>query len=152
MYRSIFSEHGDALLRRSVGVLEMFVNTLRRLRRLGEVHATQFGSEGFRRFFDQLHAELDDDYFAEIDAHLKRLRMRDGVLMSAYLGDGNRGTGYSLRRPRPENVGGFFNRTPLKKPTFTLTIADRDEAGFRELRNHGVDLMARALAQSATMS
>ena len=36
--------------------------------------------------------ELDDKYFLEIQEHLERLKFQNGVLMSAHLGKGNKGT------------------------------------------------------------
>lgn len=151
IYRSIFGEHGESLLHRSVTVIEMFVGMLRRLRQLAEDHDQQFASEGFQRFFAQLRGELDEDYFAEIADHLKQLRFRGGILESAQLGAGNQGSGYLLRAPRAENRRGLFNRIPLKKPTFSLTIPERDEAGFQALsalRDRGLNLVANAAAQS----
>nr|WP_276316469.1 type IV secretory system conjugative DNA transfer family protein [Mesorhizobium tianshanense] len=39
-----------------------------------------------------LRDELGDDYFAEVQEHLKELKFRNGVLISAELGAGNKGT------------------------------------------------------------
>jgi DNA mismatch repair ATPase MutS len=152
VYRSIFINQGEPLLRRSIEAIEMFVGVLRRLRAVTEEHEHEFRSDGFQRFFAQLRAELDDDYFDEIEAHLKALRFRDGVLISATLGTANRGTGYLLRTPNPDNRSGLFNRTPVKKPTFSMTIPDRDEAGFRalgDLRDRGINAAASSLAQAS---
>lgn len=152
VFRSIFAERGEALMRRSVEVIEMFVGMLRRLRQLTEDHADKFDSAGFQRFFAQLRDELDDAYFEEIESHLKTLRFREGVVLSARLGDGNRGVGYLLRSPKPENRGSWYSRTVLKKPTYAFSIPDPDEAGFRalgELRDRGLNLVANALGRSA---
>lgn len=152
IFRSVFIERGEALLRRSVEVIQMFVGMLRRLRQLTEDHADNFKSEGFQRFFAQLRTELDDAYFDEIENHLKALRFREGVVLSARLGDGNRGVDYILRSPKPENRGSWYNRAVLKKPTYAFSIPDRDEAGFRalgDLRDRGLDLVANALGRSA---
>ena len=43
-------------------------------------------SEGFTRFFAMLASELDDEYLAEIEAHLDELAFRRGTLISARLG------------------------------------------------------------------
>lgn len=152
VYRSVFSNYGDAMLRHAVGTIEALLGMLKQLRAICAAEGDRFRSPGFRRFFDQVRAELDDSYLAEVETQLKTLRFREGVLVSAQLGDGNRGTGYVLRNPRPANRAGWFNRTPIKKPTFQLTITDRDEAGFRalgELRDRGIDLVASALAEAS---
>lgn len=152
IFRGFFTAHGEAALRRSVEVIQMFLGMLRRLRQLAEEHGDEFTSDGFRRFFGELCAELDDAYFEEVESHLKALRFRDGIVMSARLGPGNRGTGYVLRSPRAENRGAWFNRTLLRKPVFSFSIPDRDDAGFRalsELRDRGVNLVADAVGESA---
>src|SRR5574341_373466 len=96
-YWSIFKYPG-AVLHRSVEVLQMFVTMLKKLRHIADEHADSFGSEGFTALFAMLRKELDDDYFASIHDHLRELRFRDGVLISAALGQGNKGTNYVLRR------------------------------------------------------
>lgn len=148
----IFGERPESLLRRSIDVLGMFVGVLRELRGLGELHGDRFASPGFVRFFDMVRAELDDDYLATVAGHLKALRFRNGVLLSARLGAANQGVGYVLRTPRPENGGGLLRRAPVKRPTFSLTIPDRDESGFTalaELRDRALGPVADALTQSA---
>jgi DNA mismatch repair ATPase MutS len=152
IYRSFFSNHGEGLLRRSITTLEMFLPILSQLRKLTEDRAAGFSSKGFTRFFDTLRRELDDDYFDEIAQHLRQLRFRDGVLMSARLGEGSQGIGYALRTPRQENRRTFrFRRPAIKKPTYSRTIPPRDDAGAEalgRLRDRGVSLVANALGQS----
>jgi DNA mismatch repair ATPase MutS len=147
-----YNNRGEALLHRSMNVLELFVPILKRLRRLTEEHADQFSSTGFTRFFDTLRRELDDDYFDEIAQHLRQLRFRDGVLMSVRLGERSQGIDYVLRTPRPENRGRLlFRRPAIGKPTYSYTVPPRDEAGGRalgRLRDRGVTLVANALGQS----
>jgi DNA mismatch repair ATPase MutS len=102
-----------------------------------------------------IREELGDAYFAEVQDHLKRLRFKGGVLISAELGRGNKGINYTLRRPDDREVGWFASilTNPIftHKPAYTFHIADRDEAGFRalsELRDKGINLAANALARS----
>lgn len=152
VYRSMFSDRGEALLLRSVAVIDLFVGMLRRLCRIVDDHADSFTSTGFRRFFSQLRDELDEPYFAEIESHLKVLRFREGIVLSARLGDGNRSSGYQLRSPKPENRRRWYGRTILKKPTYGFAIPDRDEAGFRalrELRDWGLSPVADSLGQAS---
>lgn len=151
VYRSIFSDRPEALLNRSVTVLDLFVQMMRRLRGIAAQHAAGFTSDGFVRFFARMDAELDDDYFRLMAHHLGELRFRGGLLMSAQLGEANQGVGHLLRMPRRENRG-LLKRAWVKKPAYTMTIPERDEAGFRalsEIRNHGLNLVANAAAQSA---
>jgi MutS domain V len=150
IYHSVFSSP-SYIVHRSIEVLEIFAGTLRRLRRIADEHAAQFTSAGFARFFGMLAEELDDGYFATVEDHLRRLRFKDGVLVSAQLGRGNVGIGYVLRAGG-EGRRGLMRHLPARgKPGFTLTVPDRDEGGARtlwQLRDRGLNLAANALAQS----
>jgi DNA mismatch repair ATPase MutS len=97
-----------------------------------------------------LSDELSDDYFDTIQNHLKELKFRGGVLVSAELGKGNKGINYVLRKPDKKH--GWRERIVGPKPrTYTLYISDRDDSGAKalsELRDRGINLAANALAQS----
>jgi DNA mismatch repair ATPase MutS len=143
------------ILHRSVEVLHMFVENLRTLKKIAETEVAGFSSDGLRRFFAMIREELSDAYFAEVQEHLKRLRFKGGVLISAELGRGNKGINYTLRRPDDREVGWLASilASPIfnHKPAYTFHIAERDEAGFRalsELRDRGINLAANALARS----
>lgn len=140
----------SSVLRRSIEALQMFVGMLKRLKQVAEAHAAQFESEGFSRFFAMLNAELSADYFAIVQEHLKELKFRGGVLTSAELGKGNKGTNYVLRK-RPARRGWATWILGASPRAYTYTIDDRDESGARclsELRDRGINLVANALAQS----
>ena len=137
-------------LHHAVEVLEVFVTSLRKLRRLADQNVGGFKSEGFLRLFRMLQGELDGSYFAAVDRHLRRLKFRNGVLISAKLGRGNKATGYILRRPHDEDRG-WIERLLGRQEGYTFHLHPRDEAGARalsELRDQGVNLAANALAQS----
>lgn len=153
VYGSLFRDSPDSILSRSVKVLELLVGSLKQLRRLADDHASKFHSEGFVRFFAMLADELDDEYLATIDEHLKDLGLRRGVLMSAGLGKGNKGTRHVLHR-LPEQ--GWMERiteriTDGGRPGYSFQIPDRDENGFKaltRLQGQGLNLVANALAQA----
>lgn len=143
----------DAILSRSVKVLELLVGSLKQLRRLADDHAGKFRSEGFVRFFTMLADELGDEYLATIEGHLEELRFRGGVLMSAGLGKGNKGMRYVLHRPPEQSwLEWVLERvTDRGRPGYSFEIADRDEGGHRaltELRGRGLNPVANALARS----
>jgi MutS domain V len=150
LYRSIFNSP-SYIVHRSIEAMLVFVGTLRRLRRIADEHAAEFTSEGFTRLFAMLAGELGDEYFAVVEDQLRRLRFKDGVLVSAQLGDGNVGIGYVLRA-NPGQRRGLMRHLPARaRPGFTLTIPERDETGGRtlwQLRDRGLNLAANALAQS----
>ncbi len=139
----------DSILYRSVSVLEMFVGMLKRLRAIADEHAAQFRSEGFTRLFAMLSDELGDEYFETVEAHLKELRFRRGVLLSAQLGRGNKGIRHVLRRPAEQS---WMDRVARRSRSgYSFQIPDRDDNGARalsELRGKGINLVANALAQS----
>lgn len=148
----IFGRYPSSMLYDSVRMLQMFVDPLKKLRNIADKHADKFESEGFASFFGMLKTELDDEYFATVESHLKALKFPDGVLISAELGKGNEGTHYILRRPHGENRS-LVKRILAKKPTvYAFSIPPRDQGGARalsELKERGINCVASALAQSA---
>jgi DNA mismatch repair ATPase MutS len=72
------------------------------------------------------------------------------VLISAALGQGNKGTHYVLRKPHADKRNPILRL--LQKPEgYTFQLHPRDQAGAQalsELQNQGVNLVANALAQS----
>ena len=150
-YLGFLSKYPNSVLRRSIEVLQIFVGMLKKLKHIADEHADKFESEGFTAFFAMLNKELGDDYFASVQNHLRALEFRDGVLISAELGKGNKGTHYVLRKP-PDKKQGWIERIFAEKPpAYTFSISDRDESGARalsELRDRGINLVANALAQS----
>jgi DNA mismatch repair ATPase MutS len=153
VYFGFFSRSPGMILHRSVEVLELLLESLRRLRGLAEERAGDFRSEAFARFFAMLREELDDAYLDELKDHLKRLRFAGGVPVAAGLGAGNRGRDYVLLEP-PERKRGLIDRVSSltsRPPGYTYQLPDRDEAGSRalgELRDRGIHLVANAAAQA----
>ena len=138
-------------LHRAVEVLQDFVAVLRRLRWVAEHDAHRFRSEGFTTFFAMLRHELGDDFFAEVDRHLRSLRFRDGVLISARLGPGNKATDHVLRKPNVPEPNWFKRLFAPGPPELVWTLPPRDEGGARamsDIRNQGVALVAAAMAES----
>ncbi len=150
-YLGFLSKYPDTLLRRSIEVLQMFVGMLKKLKHIADEHADTFESEGFTAFFAMLNKELGDEYFASVQNHLRELQFRDGVLISAELGKGNKGTNYILRKP-PDKKQSWVERIFTEKPpAYSFSISDRDESGAQtlsELKDRGINLVANALAQS----
>jgi hypothetical protein len=145
----LFRAGPDSILHRSVQVLEFFVGVLKILRKISDDHAGRFRSEGFTRLFAMLSEELSDEYFSEVEDHLRELKFRRGVLISAELGQGNSGVRHVLRRPREQSWIGRLSGGG--GPSYGFQIPDRDENGFRalsELKGRGINLVASALAQS----
>jgi hypothetical protein len=91
----------------AVAHLEAFVARLRQLRKIADDNIWKVRSDGMRTLFATLQRELDDEYFDEISFHLKQLRFRAGVLISAELEQDNSGIGFVLRTPgRRSDPGG----------------------------------------------
>lgn len=151
-YFSIFSRYTASVLYSAIEVLQMFVGSLKKLRRIAGEQSNQFQSDGFTALFAMLRRELDDEFFAEIQTHLKTLKFRDGVLISAGLGKGNKGIHYVLRKPSKDERP-WIERMFLQKPAgYAFQLHPRDESGAKalsELQGRGTSLVANAVAQSA---
>lgn len=147
----LWRDSPDAVMSRSVRLLDFLAGILRRLREIADVHAASFTSEGFTRFWAMIGKELDDAYLKTVDDHLDELKFRRGTLLSARLGPGNRGRDYVLRRPNQPKR--WRDRLPIgDRGTYQFVIADRDEAGIRalsDLRGRGINGAANAVGQAA---
>ncbi len=132
--------------------LEAYVARLRQLRKIADDHAGNFRSDGMRTLFATLQRELDDGYFEEISYHLKQLRFRAGVLISAELDRDNSGINFALRAPG-EARRRWTERLGIgPRTTYSFTLAPRDDAGgqiLEDLTGRGINLVANAAAQSA---
>ena len=94
--------------------------------------AAKFRSEGFTRLFGMFAKELDDEYLGIVEDHLRRLEFRDGVLMSAELGKGNKGTNYVLRKPRDTKTELDGAASGLDGRSF---VSDRSGYVYRDRRS-----------------
>lgn len=151
-WMGVFTRYPSGILSGAREMLVMFVDLLRNLRHIADEHAEQFESRGFRRFFAMIQQELDDDYFAVVTKHLRELKFRSGVLVSAELGKGNEGTNYILRKTNHNNQKWLKRIIGRKSPVYSYTLHPRDDHGAQalgELRDRGVNLVANAVAQSA---
>ncbi len=136
----------------AVAYLEAYVARLRQLRKIADDHAGRFHSDGMQTLFATLQRELDEEYFAEISDHLRQLRFRSGVLISAELDRDNSGTGFVLRAPGDTRRRWTQRLGIGPRTTYSFTLAPRDEAGsqiLEDLTSRGINLVANAAAQSA---
>lgn len=142
-----FGDSPDTMLRKSLTMLELLAGVLERLRALTDDRGKDFHSEGFTRLFGALREELDDDYLAEVREHLHTLEFRDGVLLAAELGRGNRGVNFILRRGDRGLLGRL---SPDWASGSSFGVPNDEHAGraLGELRDRGLALVANALAQS----
>jgi len=149
---SLSGRYPASTLYRAVEVLQMFVGLLKELRRIADQNIGLAQSAGLSRFFSMLRHEISDDYFCEIERYLKQLKFRRGVLISAQLGMGNKGTAYVLHELPDAKSGWLLGRLWHNETGYTYWLHPRDESGARalsELKNQGVNLAADALAKSA---
>src|ERR1035437_3430523 len=101
IWGGLLDDYAEGLLHRSVAVLELLSESLKKLRRIAERQAGKFRSEGFSALFSMLSRELDDDFLKSLDGHLRDLTFKDGASMSAVLGQANESPSYVLLEPRP---------------------------------------------------
>ena len=148
----IFTKYPSSVLSGSIGMMEIYVGILKKLRNIADGHADKFGSEGFSQFFKMLEKELSDEYFITVQNYLEGLRLKEGVLIGAELGKGNKGIHYTLHKLDDQKLNWFQNLFASKPDVYTFNIHPRDESGTRalsELRDEGINLVANVLAQSA---
>lgn len=153
LWLGIYGSFPSSVLSGARKMLGVYIALLKDLRRIADLHAEKFESEGFRRFFTMIQQELDDAYLATVDHHLKVLEFRNGALVSAELGPGNEGRNYVLRNPNSGDRN-WMTRMVARwtTPVYSYTLHPRDDHGARalgDLRSKGINRVANAVAQSA---
>jgi len=157
---SFMMRHPDWVLRRSIELLEALLGITKELRKIADSHADKFVSEGWTALFATVRKELSDEYLARVEYHLAQLKFRHGVLLSAQLGRGNKGTAYVLHLP-PDRIRSWLMRLvpgwltrffAERPPVYSFSLHPRDESGARalsELQNRAIGIAANALGQSS---
>ena len=140
----------QAILRRSVRILELLVANLKQLRAVCNRHGGDFDSAGFRQFLAMIAEQLSDDYLAHLDDELAELHLPRGVLLSARLGLGNKGRRHVLHRAAKRS---WWDRlTGNSHNGFGFSIDERDQAGaeaLTELGGRAINDVANTVTQSA---
>ena len=147
----IFTKYPSSVLSGSIGMIEVYLTILKKLRIITDENIAKFQSRGFRRFFLMIQTELTDEYFDEIQQHLDELRNRNGILISYELGKGNKSIDSKLLRLHSKKQNWFQKLFPPKSQYYSFDIHPRDESGAKalsQINDEGINLVANALAQS----
>ncbi len=146
-----FSKYPIGMLDSSIRAMKILIELLKKLRKMALDNSNGFHSSAFKNFFDRIKDELTDEYFAEVESHLKKLEFRNGLLISAQLGEGNKGKNYVLRGQNDEKKRWLSKIFSKKDEAYTFKIDERDQNGAKALSNlkeRGINSVANALSQS----
>lgn len=150
VYRSSLFHSVESTLDRSVQVMTMFVEHLRLVRRVTDALTPLVESPGVDRLCSTVSAQVDDEYLDVVDAHIRILQLRGGLLFSARMASSGAGTDLVVRQSLLRNRS-WWRRSSLARPNFSYTLPDRDDSGFRALadfRSRGLEGVAAALEES----
>lgn len=145
-------QNPEITLHRALQQLKFLSDRLIQLYKFANTNSSKFNSQGFAYFYSQIMKELTQQYLDTINQHLRQLRFGDGVLISAALGEGNKGRDYRLHKHQIDKPSRIKKIFPHRHSANTIVIPDRDEAGFKaleELRGRGINAAANAVAKSA---
>jgi DNA mismatch repair ATPase MutS len=149
----IFGRYPSSLVSSSISLFEMYFELLSDMRKIIDEDKKEFSSFGFKRFFSMIEKEINDKYQDTVNAHLKDLRFKDGVLISAKLGEAGAGKDYTLRRDKRAGKSWIQKVLYKKQKEYTHSLHPRDDAGakvLRNLRDEGLSLVAQTLSNSAS--
>jgi DNA mismatch repair ATPase MutS len=149
---SLTTTFPSSLLYDAIHMLEALLEMLRKLRIIAEEQAARFESKAFTAMFAMVSNELTEEYLATIESYLNDLKFRNGVLLSAELGDSNESTNLKLRKLDDEKRNWLERLLGKKPPGYTFHLAERDHTGGKilsDMRHRGISRAAVALAQSA---
>lgn len=148
----------DAIVHHGIELINLYHHAFRELRGIADAEAERRGSDGLGTFLATLRRELDDAFLAESSGHLKALRFRAGVRLSARLGPGNAGSDYVLERPalrRPAAttrlVEWWRELIGTNPRVYTYRLPPHEDTGLRalsQIQARGLGRTAQAIAQA----
>jgi DNA mismatch repair ATPase MutS len=144
--------YASSVLSTALGLLETSIGMLRRLKGIAEEQSGRFKSEAFTALFAMVRQELSDEYLAAVQNHLRELRFREGVLLSAELGEWNESINLALRISSDKKRAWLERIFDKGSSEYTFYLAERDQAGaeiLSNMRHRGISRVAIAMAQSA---
>ena len=148
----VFGRSPGSLLSSSVSLLDMYFELFVEMRQIVDANIQNFSSSGFQRFFKMIQKELDDEYLMLVKEHLKELKFKGGVLLSAKLGKAYEGIEYTLRRDKFATKSWLGKILTPKSKEYSFSLHPRDDAGakvLRNLRDEGLNKIANSLSRSA---
>ncbi len=140
----------EAILRRSVRILEYLANNLKQLRNLTGQHGSRFHSAGFQRLVATIGEQLADEYLDQLDDQLAELHLPRGVLLSAQLALGNKGERHLLHQPPKRR--NWWEKITGNHDGYGFVIPDRDDTGSQaltELAGRAMNDVANIVTESA---
>lgn len=147
----LLSHYPSSILYSAIELMQVFISMLRALRDIVREQADRFDSEAFVNLFAMIETELGDEYLGRVEALLNEMKFKDGLLLSAELDKGNRGTHYIVRKTSEKPR--WWQRLIDKRSVYSFRLDPRDDRGAQalsDIRGRGINLVANALAQSAS--
>ncbi|QKT07037.1 DNA mismatch repair protein MutS [Gordonia sp. X0973] len=138
----------EQYMNRSLSVVDSLSVRLRELAELVGRVRRDFASRPFGDFFDECARLLTPQRLDEVARHLREVSFDHGALLSVRLGEGVRGTDYTMVKPAQH---GLLDRVFAERG-LSFQIAPRDVTGAKivgELRGRGVREVAGTLADAA---
>ncbi|NMO04482.1 DNA mismatch repair protein MutS [Gordonia sp. TBRC 11910] len=134
-------------VRRSLAIVSVLSEHLRSLVAQARSTYGSFTSPAFGGFCSRLAATFDEQYLAELRAHLRELDFEHGILLSARLADGGQSTDYAVRTAVHHSV---VQRARRRSAHFRLDPDDVHAGQILDrLRTRALHRVAGALADSA---
>ena len=131
----------------AIDYMECYLWGLQEFRHVADQYKDCFFSEGFGNLFQMLEQELSDSYLAEAKQLISELKTKDGMLISAEMGDYLQGVNYVLRCREKHILNWDWASTP------SYRLNERDDKGAKDLQHReelAINEAANALAQSAS--
>ena len=130
----------------SVEHISTYILGLKGLRKITDLNASSFKSEGFINFFNDIKDELSDKYLKELDSFVQELKSNDIFYISVDFGSHLEGINYTLRHQKKTGFKLFSFRQSQ-----TIRLKDDDEAGRKDFdyrKDLAINEASNALARS----
>lgn len=143
-WRAFSTSTVSDIYNQALSLIELYMKSLAYVRSAVDKDAGSFTSDGFKKLYAELGANLDKSFFTEAKRQIGELQDINEVLVSGKLGPGIHGVDYTLRK----KSGGPLQW--VRAPSYTYGDGGMSSLGLDDLsnrRDRALNSMAYTLAQ-----
>ena len=148
----VFYDYPVAVIAQASAIIRAYMQELKNLRKVASEKKSNFFSEGFKNLFNRIEAELNDEFFRQVQTHLIKCEFKGGIQMNVSLDleNGLRSKNFVLCDTQKLKMEWYYRIIKSdQKYRFRIDVKDDQECrALSELKEKSLQIVAGVLMQA----